>query len=673
MHLRPVDPLSVDPLSVDSPPLDFLIDLGGQELLEEDDPIAAETWASNLLDALDRAGSKARLDGKEVPPFEEAMLLRCGQRHDERAAVVAAALAAVVPPPHDRLAGTVASRLQEVGARLPRWVGRVGHATPTRGWLASDVFGDQDSLVVAFDQEGLSGEHALVVLVDHNLSGQAKDAWVGSDFDEVVASWRSSPDPDVRFRELPIDEALGRLRDAMAMSELWDGDTDHRTEEFARHRALVWARLRRAGLTDDVPSGIEVGRAEREALVRQFMASSYGAELSGRRGGPEVEFLARAVVDLRSDYEGRPLRWSPTVVSLLLGDLAPRKLLLDADAAALLPAVVRAFVRFSAERTGLNRKLVDEILVAVDAVEPEFLDRIRDPESAGPAKAILAALQARGVDLTDVDAVDEALRQIGPITPLQARPKRRPHALAAPPEVVASAERAAVLGRFSVLTTFYGVGRRLTQTGRPTLVDAKELVALLGTRDQIDPTFGNRTFRTRSAADFSELGFTIRWALAAGALRKQHGKLLATVAWGKLDAKPLERWTKAANALPSLGPLGAYRADNRYRDPNEILDELAPEILYMLLERPMPFEEVLDWVCDRADIAYEWLTPYMQDPEHRRSSFGRDIDLLARILGWAGIVDRIGGRVEPDLYDGERLVGGTLELTTVGRWWLDVR
>jgi hypothetical protein len=61
---------------------------------------------------------------------------------------------------------------------------------------------------------------------------------------------------------------------------------------------------------------------------------------------------------------------------------------------------------------------------------------------------------------------------------------------------------------------------------------------------------------------------------------------------------------------------------------------------------------------------------YLQGPADRRSSFRWDLDLLARILGSAGIADRLDARIEPDRYDGERLVGGTLRLTPVGRWWL---
>jgi hypothetical protein len=658
-----------DPRS-EASPVDQIIDSGGQELLEENDPIGAEVWASAMLDVFERARWQARLDRMDPPPFEEALLQRCRQRRDEASVAVAAALAAVVPPAHDQVAASVAAELRGVVAGSPGWVRTVGLVTPTRSWIVSDVFGDQDSLIIGFRQEGQPGEHALAVLVDHNLSGQAKDAWVGADPDDVVASWKSSVDPHMQLDEVPLDEVLWRLRAGMAMSDLWNGDIDLRTEDFARHRALIWARLRRAGLTDDRPTDIEVTQAERETLVGEFVASAEGRRLTGQSPGIDVELLAHWLVDLRSDYEGRPLRWSPTVVSLLLGDLAPRKLLLDSDQATALPDVVRAFARFSAERTGLEPIFVDEILATVDEMEPEFLDRIGDPAAAGPAKAVLAALEARGVDLTDTDAINDALQQGGPIKLPEAVPKRKRPTATAPEDVISSAERAPVLARFEILTGFYGDGRKLTQTGQPTLADAKALVSLLGTKDRVDEAIGDRTFKTKSAAELPELGFTIRWAMSAGALRKEQGKLRATKGWQTLQGKPLQRWVNATDALPALGPLAAFHANNRYRDPDEILDELAPGILHLLERGPMAFNEVLDWVSERADAAYEWLAAYMQDPEHRRTSFGWDLDLLARILGWGGIADRIDAKVEPDRYGRERLAGGTLQLTRAGRWWL---
>lgn len=665
-HLRPVR----EP-EFDDSPVDGLIDSGARDVLGEDDPLAAESWASGLVDLFESARWQAQLARQEAPPFEEAILERCRQRRDRRALVVAAGLAAVLPPPLDEQARRVVNDVRQSVAG-PAWLDDVGGARPTRAWIASDVFGNQDSLIIGFAQSGEAREHAIVALVDHNLSGQAKDAWIAGDLDEVVLSWKSDVDRHMCIDEVSVDIALGRLRDAMAMSDLWNGDTELRTEEFAQHRALIWARLRRAGhVPERRADAPEISQPERDSIVAEFLASEAGQSVRAELSGADVELLASYLVNLRCDYEGRPFRWSPNVVGMLLIDLAPRKLLLDPDDAAALPAVLRAFVRFAGGRTGLDTVFINEILAAADEAESEFHDRIGDPGAADPAKAMLAALQARGVNLNDLDAVNATLQELGPMKLPEPTPKRRRKSTAAPAEVVTAAEQAAVLARFATLVDFYRDGRKLTQTGQPTLADARALVELLGTADRFDQTIGDRTFKTKSAAELPELGFTVRWAITAGALRKERGKLRATAAWQKLDGKPLERWLKAADALPALGPLAGFHANARYRDPDELLDELVPEILHALHGNAMPFDAVLDWICGRAETAYEWLTLYMQDPEHRRTSFGWDLDRLTRILGWAGIVDRIGATVEPDRWDAshERLVGGTLHLTPVGRWW----
>jgi hypothetical protein len=650
--------------------LDDLIGAAGQDLLANDDPVAAEMWASGVLNLFEGARWQARVDRMEVPSLEEELLERCRQRRDRPAAVVAGALAGVLAPPLDRLARSVAAELDGAVAGVPEWAAAVGRVTPTRAWVASDVFGDQDSLIIGFRQEARAGERPLVVLVDHNLSGQAKDAFIADDLDEVVASWRSNLDPHVTMGEVPVDDALRRLQEAMAMSDLWNGDAELRTEDLAQHRALVWSRLRRCGLSDERQDDIEVASVVREALVAEFMASAQGTAAAYEAPGVDIEILAHYLVDLRCDYEGRPLRWSPTVVDILLDDLAPRRLLLEADQAVALPGVVRAFVRFSALRTGLGQSLVDEILAAVDEAEVRFLDRIGDPAAAGLAKAVLTALKARGVDLSNVDAVNDALERSAPLKLPAAAPKTRRSTAAAPAEVISSAASSPVLTRFGALVDFYGEGRKLTQTGQPTLADARSLVKLLGTRDGVDETIGHRTFRTRSAGELPELSFMVRWALAAGALRKEHGRFRATTTWRKLEGKALQQWTRAADALPALGPLAAFHANSQYRGLDQVLDEQVAEVLRKLAVGNAPFDEVLDWICEEADATYEWLAPYLQDPGDRRTSFGWDLDLLLRILGWAGIIERTGATVEPDRYGGERLVGGTVGLTRVGKWWL---
>lgn len=187
------------------------------------------------------------------------------------------------------------------------------------------------------------------------------------------------------------------------------------------------------------------------------------ASLSGvprSDAGRDVELLAGYLVGLRANYEGRPLRWSPTVVVHLLLDLAPRKLLLDSDQAAALPAVVRSFVRFAGGRTGLDDPFVEETLATIDEVEHEFLDRVGGPAAAGPAKTVLAMLQAQGVDLNDLDAINAALEDGMPMRLPEPAPKHRRSTAAAPAEVVTASERAPILTRIDILTGFYGDGRK---------------------------------------------------------------------------------------------------------------------------------------------------------------------------------------------------------------------
>lgn len=240
-----------------------------------------------------------------------------------------------------------------------------------------------------------------------------------------------------------------------------------------------------------------------------------------------------------------------------------------------------------------------------------------------------------------------------------------------PPTVVFGLAETTVLRRFEVLVDFYGDGRKLTQTGKPTLADARSLVALLGTDDTMDRTIGDKTFKTHSASELPELMFTIRWATAAGVLRKEHGKLRATASWRNLAGDPLKRWTKAADCLPKLGPLTGFYEHNPYRDPDELLDEFAPYLLDSLAGGPVAFDEALDLVCDHADAHYEWLVPFEQEREFQRVLFGSDLDVLVMILGWAGIVVREGASFEADrwLPKRKRPVGGTLRLTEAGRWW----
>lgn len=62
--------------------------------------------------------------------------------------------------------------------------------------------------------------------------------------------------------------------------------------------------------------------------------------------------------------------------------------------------------------------------------------------------------------------------------------------------VVAAAGASDVVRQLREFTEWVGGGRKLTQTGRITMVDARMLVERLGTGDRIDERIGTRAFKT---------------------------------------------------------------------------------------------------------------------------------------------------------------------------------
>jgi hypothetical protein len=97
-------------------------------------------------------------------------------------------------------------------------------------------------------------------------------------------------------------------------------------------------------------------------------------------------------------------------------------------------------------------------------------------------------------------------------------------------------------------------GRKLTQTGRLTMADARHLVERLGTGDVIDPMIGDRTFRTKSSEDLTGLNLTLEWARTAGLVRRRGNTLVAVKKHTGLVDRPADLLTRMVTVLGDLGP-----------------------------------------------------------------------------------------------------------------------
>src|SRR5258708_7775723 len=140
------------------------------------------------------------------------------------------------------------------------------------------------------------------------------------------------------------------------------------------------------------------------------------------------------------------------------------------------------------------------------------------------------------------------------------------------------AERAVLTGKIRSLVAWVGSGRKLTQTGRIGLADARYLVELLGTGDTIDPEIGGRVFKTKSSEELGHLTRIVEWAKAARLVRVSGTRLVPVKKNASLLDRPLDLVMAMLEAYPKLGkslfPRGPYRQSlvgDQFSDVSEAL------------------------------------------------------------------------------------------------------
>src|SRR5450755_4155802 len=117
----------------------------------------------------------------------------------------------------------------------------------------------------------------------------------------------------------------------------------------------------------------------------------------------------------------------------------------------------------------------------------------------------------------------------------------------------AAAGKAELTGQIRSFLVWAGPGRKLTQTGRIGLADARHLVELPGTGDTIDPEIGGRVFKTRSSEDLAHLNRIVAWAKAARLVRVSGTKLMPVKKNAALAERPLDLVLALLEAYPRLG------------------------------------------------------------------------------------------------------------------------
>ena len=130
-------------------------------------------------------------------------------------------------------------------------------------------------------------------------------------------------------------------------------------------------------------------------------------------------------------------------------------------------------------------------------------------------------------------------------------------------DLEAAADKAELTGQICSFMVWLGEGRKLTQTGRIGLADARHLVELLGTGDRIDPEIGGRVFKTTSSEQLPHLTRIVEWMKAARLVRVTGTRLVRVKTNAALTSRPLDLVLARRRRLPA----GGLRRPRRFRGP----------------------------------------------------------------------------------------------------------
>jgi len=367
-----------------------------QVIIELDDVLAVETWASGWLG---QVWSTAALTDREP---EHALCTQVSGRActtpSPHGLGAVAALARVAPAADVSMLTHTAAILADTQP-VPAWHTTAAW-TPVAAWRAADVYDSERVLFIDYDGPNPHTVMAQICEVGGLMVQKLAVLKPGA-----VTGWddlREAGEMPMSIRAAPVTDVLGDLAHALRVTDMtWPRNGD---EDFLDTRALAWSRCR--DHLPDWPDHTELPEPQRRQLIQDFATDS-------GHDDPVSRSLAELLLDYGEGYIGAgPLCWSPGEVMLLLTDWLPRKAILDTDQRTALADLLRAWLRFALTQRDIDPQWIGPVIDAVDTYLPVFHDAFDDETAWGPAKQIATVLTERGVDLTDRHAVDNAIHQL---------------------------------------------------------------------------------------------------------------------------------------------------------------------------------------------------------------------------------------------------------------------
>ncbi|TDC26122.1 hypothetical protein E1265_05100 [Streptomyces sp. 8K308] len=420
----------------------------------------------------------------------------------------------------------------------------------------------------------------------------------------------------------------------------------------------------------------EAGAEEEYEAARRLFVDRL-LRWAGERDMPVDEPLAEAALDYRhrATADGRLGLWEPRHVEELLLSWLPETITeLPGEERGVAPGTLRTLLSYlHAERLADPRgPALQDSLAAVDAAAGRYPAAMADRTRWGLAKFWATTAAEQGVDVFDPAALQRFGKRArsGEVAydrqVLNAIMERRltgralsgvdraepqlPVALPPDDELCRQAESSAIVARLRGLAEWAGRdGRAVTATGRLRMADARELVDVLGTGDNVEGV--------RSSADLPRLGLLVEWAKKARLVRVTRGRLYAVAKARPVLADPLQLWLRAFEACfelrqPLIGPRGGWHVESMLFD---IYEDVLADVLNTLysLPHPMPWP----WLRDSVHLAYRarFQLNGGSDAEHRMwfDHADRDLRTVLDALVDLGAIDRGRGVADPVFLDAD--------------------
>jgi hypothetical protein len=227
----------------------------------------------------------------------------------------------------------------------------------------------------------------------------------------------------------------------------------------------------------------------------------------------------------------------------------------------------------------------------------------------------------------------------------------------------AAAQKAKLTVQIRSFLDWLGEGRKLTQTGRIGLADARHLVELLGTGDAVDPEIGGKTFKTKSSEELAYLTRIVEWAKVTRLIRVTGTRLAPVKENAALADRPVDLVLAMLLAYPKLGKSLFPRSTWRQSVVGDEFADIGEELLTALLMStgPCPLATLSDTAYDM--IAARYVLGRLTEQQHDflRRTVAVDIRIAMSALHVLGVVVLDGG-ADHDRAD------ESAELTDLGRY-----